>query len=200
MKDNGRSPFIVGIGGTVSPGSQTEQALAIALNAAKCRGATTRMFGGEVLASLPHYLTPQSRSSASGVSLIEAVRQADGLIIASPGYHGSVSGVLKNALDYFEEMSKDIRAYLDGVPVGLIVTAYGWQATGSTMSAMRSIVHALRGWPTPLGVALNVSGKLFSAGQCDDPAALAQLDTVGGQVVEFATDRLSRANSRAASR
>jgi FMN reductase len=195
MNRERRSPFIVGIGGTVSPDSQTEQALAIALNAAKCRGATTRIFGGETLASLPHYLTPQSRTSDNGMSLIESVRRADGVILASPGYHGSISGLLKNALDYFEELSKDERAYLDGVPVGIIVTAYGWQATGTTMSAMRSIVHALRGWPTPLGVALNVSGKLFYAGQCEDAAALAQLDTVGSQVVEFAKDRFSRTDS-----
>ena len=181
------SPHIVGIGGTTNPGSQTEQALVIALQAAERHGASIKMFGSETLASLPHYLTPQSKISGSGAELVESVRKADGVILASPGYHGSISGLVKNALDYFEEMAKDKRVYLDGVPVGLIVTAYGWQATGSTMAALRSIVHALRGWPTPLGVALNVSGRLFEAGQCKDAAASAQLEIVGKQVAEFAS-------------
>jgi FMN reductase len=181
-----RKPFIVGIGGTATPGSSTEQALALALAAAEQAGATVEMFGGAALASLPHYLTDGTFSSPEGQRLVTAVRQADGLIIASPGYHGSISGMVKNAIDYIEETAKDARVYLDGVPVGLIATAYGWQATGSTLATLRSIVHALRGWPTPLGAAINTSGRIFHDGACTDPAAANQLDLVGRQVFEFA--------------
>jgi FMN reductase len=180
------SPLIVGIGGTTNPGSQTEQALKVALEAAKRHGASTKLFGSSSLEPLPHYMTVQSKTSEGGKQLVESVRKADGLILASPGYHGSISGLVKNAIDYFEEMSKDERVYLDGLPVGLIVTAYGWQATGSTLAALRSIVHALRGWPTPLGVALNVSGRLFDAGKCQDLGASNQLEILGKQVADFA--------------
>jgi NAD(P)H-dependent FMN reductase len=131
-----RKPFIVGIGGTATPGSSTEQALALALAAAEQAGATVEMFGGAALASLPHYLTDGTFTSPEGQRLVAAVRQADGLIIASPGYHGSISGMVKNAIDYIEETAKDARVYLDGVPVGLIATAYGWQATGSTLARL----------------------------------------------------------------
>ena len=72
------------------------------------------------------------------------------------------------------------------MPVGLIVTAYGWQATGSTLATMRSIVHALRGWPTPLGAAIRSVSGLFKDGECSDDASRAQLELVGKQVVEFA--------------
>jgi FMN reductase len=75
--------------------------------------------------------------------------------------------------------------------VGLIVTAYGWQATGSTLATMRSIVHALRGWPTPLGAAIRAVSGMFKDGVCSDAASAAQLELVGRQVVEFA--RLRRA-------
>lgn len=186
-----RKPFIVGIGGTASPGSSTEQALNLALVAAERAGAEVRMFGGEVLAALPHYLTDASKLSAEGRDLVEAVRRAEGLILASPGYHGSISGVVKNAIDYLEETAKDARVYLDGVPVGLIATAYGWQATGSTLATLRSIVHALRGWPTPLGAAINSSGGIFKNGACSDPGASNQLELVGKQVFEFARLRRS---------
>jgi len=116
---------------------------------------------------------------------VASIRQAKGIIIASPGYHGSVSGLVKNAIDYIEETSRDDRVYLDGVPVGLISTAYGWQATGSTLAALRSIVHALRGWPTPLGVGINSSTGVFKDGACQDDAVSNQLAMVGRQVAEF---------------
>jgi len=57
----------------------------------------------------------------------------------------------------------------------------------TTLESLRAIVHALRGWPTPLGAALNSADKLFdSAGACTDPKAAQQLATVGRQVTEFA--------------
>jgi FMN reductase len=182
---------IVGIGGTTTPCSSTEQALTIALRAAAAEGAAVTLFDGPFLASLPHYAHGAVDRSEEARSLVEAVRHAHGLIIASPGYHGSISGLVKNAIDYIEETSEDARVYLDGLPVGLIVTAYGWQATGSTLATMRSIVHALRGWPTPLGAAIRSTAGMFRDSQCSDPGASAQLDLVGKQVAEFA--RLRRA-------
>ena len=192
MVEKGAKPFIVGIGGTAAPGSSTEQALTLALASAEKAGARVKMFGATTLASLPHYLTDNSSVSAEGRELVEAVRAADGLIIASPGYHGSISGLVKNAIDYLEETAKDERVYLDGVPVGLIATAYGWQATGSTLATLRSIVHALRGWPTPLGAAINTSAGIFRDGECLDERTATQLQLVGRQVQEFASLRRSR--------
>jgi FMN reductase len=180
-------PFVVGIGGTPRSESSTELALKVTLEAAKSAGARTALFGGGYLAKLPLYLTDESRNA--GHELIEAVRRADGLIIASPGYHGSISGAVKNAIDYLEATAQDTRVYLDGLPVGLIVTAYGWQATGSTLSAMRSVVHALRGWPTPFGATINTNAKIFEKGSCVDPGAQNQLALVGQQVAMFAMRR-----------
>jgi FMN reductase len=184
------APLIVGIGGTASPGSSTEQALAIALESAEKCGARTKMYGGAALTALPHYLTPASKDCEDARALVADLRAASGVIIASPGYHGSISGIVKNAIDYLEETAKDARVYLDGVPVGLIATAYGWQATGSTLTTLRSIVHALRGWPTPLGAAINSSGGIFKDGVCSDAGAANQLALVGRQVAEFARLKL----------
>jgi FMN reductase len=184
-----RKSLIVGIGGTTTPGSTTEAALRVALAAAEAEGVSTRLFDGSALAALPHFARGAIESSVVARELVEAVRLADGLIIASPGYHGSISGLVKNGIDYLEETAKDGRMYLDGLPVGLVVTAYGWQATGSTLAALRSIVHALRGWPTPLGAAIKAAPGLFSEGCCADPEATVQLEKVGRQVVEFARSR-----------
>ena len=186
-----RQPLIIGIGGTAAAGSSTEQALALALASAERQGAQTRLFGSAHLLALPHYLSPGTDQSMEGRELVAAVRAADGVIIASPGYHGSISGLVKNAIDFVEETAKDARVYLDGLPVGLIATAYGWQATGSTLAALRSIVHALRGWPAPLGAAINTSGSIFRGGVCWDPTAAKQLELVGRQVSYFARLRLN---------
>jgi FMN reductase len=180
--DAQRAPFVVGIGGTVKRDSSTEQALAVALSAAREAGAETEIFGGEFLAGLPHYGLVHSREAPGAERLVKALRRADGIIVASPGYHGSISGLVKNALDYVEDMARDARVYLDGLPVGLIVTAYGWQATGSTLATLRAIVHALRGWPTPLGAAINCAGGVFKDGECTVDAFTAQLRVVGRQV------------------
>jgi len=88
----------VGIGGTVAESSSTEKALLLALASAEQAGSKVKLFGGTALSQLPHYLVPGSAESPIGRNLIEAVRAADGLIIASPGYHGSISGLVKNAI------------------------------------------------------------------------------------------------------
>ena len=179
-------PLIVGIGGTTVAGSSTERALQIALCAAEDAGADVRLFGGETLAALPLY-TPGIARTAGEEALVEAIRAASGVVIASPGYHGSVSGMVKNAIDLLEETARDARPYLADVPVGLIATAYGWQATGSTVAALRSIAHALRGWPTPFAATVNsAQAKLDATGGCSDPAVIDQLRLVGRQVAAAA--------------
>ncbi len=180
-------PLIVGIGGTIGAVSSTERALRIALGAVEREGYATRLFGGEDMARLPLYDPRATERTPAERDFVEAVRGASGVIIASPGYHGSLSGVVKNALDLLEETAKDARPYLADLPVGLIATAYGWQATGSTIAALRSIVHALRGWPTPFAAAINTQiTKFDDQGGATDPAVVEQLCLIGRQVARFA--------------
>ena len=178
-------PFIVGIGGTTRPGSSTESALRTALRYAEDLGAETQLFGGEALSTLDVFSPEVRERSPAQRAIVDAVRRADAVIFASPGYHGGVSGLVKNAIDLLEDLRADERVYLDGC----IVTAAGWQGCNTTLGAMRSIVHALRGWPTPLGVTLNTAGvKLFDAqGQCLDAQVAASLKLLAEQVVNPAS-------------
>ena len=185
--DHSRRPLVVGIGGTTRAASSTERALGFALRGAQAAGANTRLFGGTFLHSLPHYAPEQPHRTDEQLELIEAVRHADALIIATPGYHGGVSGLVKNALDTLEELRADERPYLDGRAVGCIVTAYGWQAAGSVLTSLRSIVHALRGWPTPFGAGINTLETRFdTVDTCSDAKVVDQLATVGQQAAQFA--------------
>ncbi|MCO5066376.1 MAG: NAD(P)H-dependent oxidoreductase [Rhizobiaceae bacterium] len=189
-----KQPLILGIGGTPRAGSSSERALAVSLAAAREEGAKVMMLSGPQLV-LPMYLPEASERADEAKRLIDAFRLCNGIIVSSPAYHGSISGLVKNALDYTEDLRNDPRPYFDGIAVGCIACAGGWQAAGQTLAAIRSIAHALRGWPTPLGAMLNTSTKLFDDhGNCLDLSAKFQLETVGRQVVQFA--RMSTVSAR----
>ena len=118
-------PFIVGIGGTTRPGSSSEKALRYALGLAAAQGADVELFDGAAI-NLPMYAPESSVRTEAAERLVAALRRANGVILSTPCYHGSVSGLVKNALDYTEDMSKDPEPYLDGRAVGLIVCGHGW--------------------------------------------------------------------------
>ena len=185
-----RKPFIVGIGGTTRDGSTSEQALVIALKAAQAAGAETEMFAGKDL-QLPMYDPDPNSMTEAAKHLVASLRRADGVIFASPCYHGGVSGLIKNAIDYIEEMRADERVYLDGRAVGAIGCGYGFQGPGMVLAQLRQMTHALRGWPVPLGVGVNAAVVKFKDGGCSEPAIAKQIEIMAGQVVEFATKHIA---------
>lgn len=173
------APLIVGMGGTTMPESSTERWLLQALEMAQGEGARVVRFSGPELAALPLYAPEDVTRNEAQRRLVDTVRQADGLILATPAYHAGISGLLKNAIDLLEDLREDPRPYLQDRAVGCIVTAHGLQGAGATLTSVRTIVHALRGWPTPLGVTVNTH----------EPAndrTLAQVALLSRQVVDFA--------------
>lgn len=176
--------MVVGIGGSVDAHSQSDRALRAVLDGTARLGAQVQVFAGLDLDLPPYHTRAVLPEIASGY--VDAVRRADAVVISSPGYHGTVSGLVKNALDYLEELRTDSRPYLDGRAVGLIAVARGWQASVSTLGTLRQIAHALRGWPTPLGLAINSSVTHFDEDGATDNAAATSVRIQAEQVVEFA--------------
>lgn len=183
---NGYRPFIVGLGGALHSGSSNEVGLRIALTAARDAGAETEIVTGPDL-QLPFYALNPSERTEQASKLVSLLRRADGIIIATPSYHGGMSGLIKNALDYTEDMREDKRPYFERRAVGCIVCAGGAQGASAAISGMRSMVHALRGWPTPYAAAIDMSSRPFDRnGRCIDDRVADSLSLVGRQVVEFA--------------
>ncbi|MDB5430248.1 MAG: NADPH-dependent reductase [Caulobacter sp.] len=179
-------PYIVAIGGALRANSSTEKALRVVLAHAETLGARTSLFSGPAL-DLPLYNPECAERTPAAAQLLTALSQADGVILGSPGYHGGVSGLVKNVLDYVEDLRGDSRCYLENRAVGCIGTGGGWQGATAALTSLRTIVHALRGWNTPLGVAINTAEPAFDGDGAPLDARLAyQLNAMAAQVVDFA--------------
>ncbi|QKS01410.1 NAD(P)H-dependent oxidoreductase [Sphingomonas sp. CL5.1] len=189
MTDSGPRPFVVAIGGTLKPDSSTEKALVLALRGAEAEGAEVTLIAGVQL-DMPLFNPSSPDRSDTAGAMVDTLRRADGVIIGSPGYHGSISGLVKNALDYTEDMRDDPMPYFHGRPVGSLATGAGWQGAVNTLTALRNIVHALRGWNTPMGVAINTAEPVFAAdGTCLDTKIAAMLEQMGREIATAARAR-----------
>lgn len=185
---NGPKPYIVGIGGTPRLGSTAEMALRHCLKAAEAEGAEVELIAGPAL-ELPIFDPGNPHRPPAARRLVQSLRRADGIVLSSPAYHGTMSGMIKNALDYVEDLRDGPAPYLESRPVGCIVCADGIQAIGTALVTMRSIIHSLRGWPTPFAATVNSTAKPFAPGKPLDEQIAVQLAKVAEQVMEFAEMR-----------
>lgn len=161
--------------------SHTRRALAIALDGAREVGAQAQML------DLRRYELvfcsgedDDSRYPADVLRMRGEVRAAQGIILATPEYHGSFSGVLKNALDLmgFEEF--------EGKVVGLVGVSGGKMGAVGALDSLRAVGRSLRAWVVPEQANIPEASKLFD-GESGLPERLRQrLMNVGRQVGRFA--------------
>ncbi len=179
---------VVGIGGTLRAGSTSLGALRRALEGAADAGAETELLDLNEL-RLPMYEPGLSleEHGPEAEHFVDAMREADALVLSTAGYHGTLAGVTKNALDFAQFLSRDERPYFDGRVVGLISTAGGEQAAANANGAMVDVVHALRGVAAPLMVGIPRAWKVTDdAGYVTDDDHGQRLDRLGTLVVELA--------------
>lgn len=80
--------------------------------------------------------------------LRERIARASVIVLATPVYHGSFSGLLKNALDHLPVGAFRHRA------VGLVTAGGGPRTLFAAAEPLRSVVRALGGWAAPTHVGL----------------------------------------------
>jgi NAD(P)H-dependent FMN reductase len=135
---------VLGVAGSIRQGSYSTRSLKIALEYAKKQGAEVRLLDLNTVV-LPLY-DPSAPASKEVEHTTEAIAWADAFILASPDYHGSISGALKNFLDYFYEE-------FAGKVFGYIVASHEKGLT--VMEQMRTAVRQCYGWSMPYGVSIN---------------------------------------------
>ena len=177
-----RTLRVVGICGSLRPGSFTRTAVKIALRGAEEAGARTRLI------DLQDYSLifcdgkeDESRYPEDVFKLRKEVQQAKGIILGTPEYHGSFSGVLKNALDLmgFDEF--------EGKMIGLVGVSGGRMGAFDAMNSLRNIGRALHAWVIPEQASVPEAWKVFTDdGKIGDPQLEERLKEVGRQVARFA--------------
>jgi FMN reductase len=177
---------VVAVAGSLARTSSSLLAARIALESAAQAGAQVELLDVGTLA-LRMYDPQNPVPSANARKLVDAIAAADGLILSSPMYHGTISGAFKNALDWLELLSDRQPPYLADKPVGLIATAGGVQAL-QAINTMEYVVRALRGWTVPLTVPIGQAWRVFDRwGEVTEPAVVRQLQALGREVVRMAS-------------
>jgi FMN reductase len=189
---------VVFLSGSRSAGSRSDRIAQWGARWCAAHGADVTVFLGRDL-EFPFYQPGAADGLHGDVRrFLEALAAADGVVLVSPAYHGALSGLLKNALDYVNDLAANPRPFLDGRAIGCVAVSAGEQGAASTLMTMRVVSHALRGWPTPLGVAMAREGAALSAdGAPVDPALREQLQIMLGQVLRLSSASVSQIASAA---
>ncbi|MFE1272567.1 NAD(P)H-dependent oxidoreductase [Streptomyces sp. NPDC058757] len=147
------APHIVLISGSLRQGSTCDRVADWCAERCAEQGASARVFTGAEI-DFPAYRPGLGTSHAAVAGFLDELRAADGVVLVSPTYHATLSGLLKNALDYVNDIDGPV-PYLEGRPIGTVAVGAAAQGAVSTLTTLRTIGHALRGWPTPVGVAVD---------------------------------------------
>ncbi|WP_101297892.1 NADPH-dependent FMN reductase [Halegenticoccus soli] len=168
---------VVALSGSLRQRSYTRLGLERALRGVEEAGGTG------ALLDLREYDLPMLNADldAQGDSegLVAAVREADSVLLGTPMYHGSYSGVLKNALDYcgFDEFS--------GKTVGLLAVS-GGAFPVTALEHLRSVCRALNAWVIPHQAAIPRASSAFEGGEFVDDELEKRVRILGVRAVQYA--------------
>jgi len=125
-------------------GSFSTLALKIALDFARKDEIETQLLDLQKT-PLPMFYSEENKTNE--INLVkDQVKWADAFILATPDYHGSMSGSMKNFLDYFW-------SDFAGKLFGYICASHEKGLT--VMDQMRTAVRQCYGWSLPYGVSIN---------------------------------------------
>jgi FMN reductase len=171
---------IIGLSGSLRPAhiSTTRSAVVIALKGAAEVGGQVKMLDlSEYQLSFADVTLPPSTSV---LRLREDIQSAHGIVLGTPEYHSSFSGILKHALDLmgFEQF--------EGKIIGLIGVSGGKMGAVNALNSLRIVCRSLHAWVVPEQVSITEAAKQFdAAGIAVDPVVGESLKNVGRQVARF---------------
>lgn len=193
QKDNqasiheGRTVNILGIAGSMREQSYSTRGLKLVLEEVKKYDSESDVLELRRL-NLPLY-DPSGDTSDEPSSYINinnnllerittALKWADAFVLASPDYHGSMSGGMKNFLDYFWED-------FAGKTFGYIVASH---EKGLTVAdQMRTAVRQCYGWSMPYNISINGEKDFDSEGNLVNSALAKRVKMLARDLVTYGT-------------
>lgn len=171
---------ITAVCGSLSAGGSTKMALSLVLKGASEFGVSTRLielrdynlaFCGEF---------DEKDYPPDVFRLRKELKESNGIILGTPEYHGSLTGVLKNMLDLMSQKE------FEGKIVGLVGVAGGHTGALNSLNTMRIIGRNMHCWVLPQEVSIAESSKVFNEnGMVNDPLIEKRLLNMGRQIVKF---------------
>ena len=174
---------VLAICGSRRDESATRAALLAALDEADAAGATTELLDLRSFDLPPLDADVDAENQGDGARLLHAVDGADAVLLGTPVYHGSYSGVLKNALDYcgFDEFEEKT--------VGLLAVS-GGSFPVTALDHLRSVCRALNCWVVPHQAAIPQAYKhvTYEDGEShiDDETLEERVRILGRRAVQYA--------------
>lgn len=175
---------ILGLGGSVRAESMNRLLLRMMLDHAESLGAETVMADVHSL-QLPIFnqYIPPSEQPEELYWLIDEMRKADGFIIVSPTYLGSLSGAVKNTLDSLHLAHGEPRVYFDGRPVAL--GSFGFHGQVNVIHSLAFVTRVMGATVVPESITVSADELNYDPDIINSPAVLQQLRTTVEQLVKW---------------
>jgi len=170
---------ILGLAGEYRASSKSGMLVNEALNMAAARGAEVVFWD---LAAQPLPLVGEDGCwSHPNVKAFQSLLETcDAFFLSSPEYHGTMSGVMKNTMDWMYDK------HVGGKVFGLMSTL-GGVTNANTLNHMRIALRWLHGWPVPEQLAVGHVKEAFNdEGHLNDPALRDRLETLVESVLNTA--------------
>ena len=165
---------ILGVASSMRESSYSTRVLKLTLEKAEKRGAEIKLLNLREL-QLPMY-HPEQNNSPQLDKATEYVQWADAFVLASPDYHGSMSGVMKNFLDFFW-------SEFAGKTFGYICASHEKGLT--VMDQMRTAIRQCYGWSMPYGISINSDQDFDDSGKLTNKDILSRIETVSRDLVVY---------------
>lgn len=160
--------------------SYTYRALRIAAAEMEVAGATVDLVDLGPL-DLPFCEGPDDTPDHPGtIALKDRAKRADALLLGSPEYHNSFSGVLKNALDLLG--SDELRGKL----FGLLGVGGGEMGAINTLGHLRYVVRGVGGWSLPVQISISHAYKAFDGPRLKDARLEEKVRGFARELVRYA--------------
>jgi NAD(P)H-dependent FMN reductase len=165
---------VLGKGSSLRELSYSTSGLKLLLDKAKSKMAETRLIDLRQTNLPMLYSTKEDTEEI--VQTTELVKWADAFVLATPDYHGSMSGSLKNFLDYFW-------SEFAGKTFGYIVASHEKGLT--VMDQMRTAVRQCYGWSLPYGISINSEEDFNDKMELTNKKLMSRLDMMARDLVVY---------------